>query len=572
MKKIKFKTLILLLLISTQNLLSSENINLSSKMKELFNISILNQAITNNRNNSFENFEKISIYGTPGEIRSASITIKAKKDIYNLKITSTKLINSDESISESFIDIRSVKYWFQGDSRNIGYFRNKSQYFKEGKILKPELLLKDSSLVKVDLQNKLNYIKSVNKNDNTSSYLLGSSSDSSNLDNLMVIDSKELQEITLEENSFQEYWINFTIPENAKAGTYIGNIEITNLNSKKILIPIELLVYPFKLDETNVIYSLYYTSKLNTNNKELTDKKWLYFKSKEQYKNELINMKKHGVLYPVNYHTNINNFEDILKIREEVKLPKKYFFYIELFNNIPKTKEENEKRISKIKKIITLLKKYNYQNIYIYGIDEAEDELFFSQKELWKNIHLIGGKNFVATSSKNTDEKIKEIGSLLDIAILLGDTNNGIAKKWQQIGIKVFSYGNPQVAEELPEIYRLNYGLGLLKAEYDGEMNFAYQYGFNHPWNDFDHIKYRDHMFTYPTIDGVIDTIAWEGFREGIYDVRYITTLKEKILNAPENKSKVAKEASLWINSITPERSNLDEIRKKTIEWILKLI
>ena len=25
----------------------------------------------------------------------------------------------------------------------------------------------------------------------------------------------------------------------------------------------------------------------------------------------------------------------------------------------------------------------------------------------------------------------------------------------------------------------------------------------------------------YPTVDGMIDTIAWEGFREGVDDVRY---------------------------------------------------
>ena len=31
------------------------------------------------------------------------------------------------------------------------------------------------------------------------------------------------------------------------------------------------------------------------------------------------------------------------------------------------------------------------------------------------------------------------------------------------------------------------------------------------------------------TVDGVIDTIAWEGYREGVDDVRYVTTLQKAI-------------------------------------------
>ena len=43
--------------------------------------------------------------------------------------------------------------------------------------------------------------------------------------------------------------------------------------------------------------------------------------------------------------------------------------------------------------------------------------------------------------------------------------------------------------------------------------------------NDFDHERFRDHVFAYPTSAGVIDTIQWEGFREAVDDVRYLATL-----------------------------------------------
>ena len=41
---------------------------------------------------------------------------------------------------------------------------------------------------------------------------------------------------------------------------------------------------------------------------------------------------------------------------------------------------------------------------------------------------------------------------------------------------EIFSYGNPQVGVENPEIYRKNYGFALWNAGYDGAMDFAYQY------------------------------------------------------------------------------------------------
>jgi hypothetical protein len=92
----------------------------------------------------------------------------------------------------------------------------------------------------------------------------------------------------------------------------------------------------------------------------------------------------------------------------------------------------------------------------------------------------------------------------------------------------VFSYANPQVGVENPFVFRKNYGLVLWQQDYDGAMPYAYQHSEGSSWNDFDG-RYRDHMFTYPTTDGVIDTLAWEGFREGVDDVRYLTTLVDRL-------------------------------------------
>ena len=87
----------------------------------------------------------------------------------------------------------------------------------------------------------------------------------------------------------------------------------------------------------------------------------------------------------------------------------------------------------------------------------------------------------------------------------------------------------PQPGIERPFIYRFNSGLWIWAHGLDVHCNFAYQYGFGtsrYIWNDFDYTRYRDHNFVYPTGDGVVNTIQWEGFRDAVDDVRLLTTLE----------------------------------------------
>jgi len=104
---------------------------------------------------------------------------------------------------------------------------------------------------------------------------------------------------------------------------------------------------------------------------------------------------------------------------------------------------------------------------------------------------------------------------------------------WHSYGHKIFLYNRPQVGIENSEIYRRNYGFALWNAGYDGAMDFAYQFKFGQSiWNDYDSgvrvQNIRDHVFAYPVSDGVIDTVQWEGFREGVDDTRYVATLMKK--------------------------------------------
>ena len=139
-------------------------------------------------------------------------------------------------------------------------------------------------------------------------------------------------------------------------------------------------------------------------------------------------------------------------------------------------------------------------------------------------------------------------------------------------GGRIYCYANPQVGEEKPNDYRRNFGLLLWQAGYDGAMDYAYQHSFGHIWNDFDHDYHKDHIFAYPTLDGVIDTLAWEGFREAVDDVRYAATLLAVAEQAKRDPARhaQAEAAEEWMRTVDTQ-GDLDELRRHIVDLIVEL-
>ena len=202
-----------------------------------------------------------------------------------------------------------------------------------------------------------------------------------------------------------------------------------------------------------------------------------------------------------------------------------------------------------------MIVEFDYNNVYIYGIDEAGLEEIKSQKKAWEAVHRVGAGIIVACPKDAVDVA----HGLLDIGVLNRSLDPDAAQKWHMNEARVFSYGNPQVGVENPEIYRENYGLDLWIAGYDGAMDFAFQYEMGNIWNDFDHARYRDHVFAYPQTNGVIDTIQWEGFREGVDDVRYLTKL---LLLEPGSEESIR----LWLIQLKHEGLSNSRIRDRIID------
>ena len=73
----------------------------------------------------------------------------------------------------------------------------------------------------------------------------------------------------------------------------------------------------------------------------------------------------------------------------------------------------------------------------------------------------------------------------------------------------------------------------------------------------------------------MIDTIAWEGYREGVDDIRYMTKLQQLIATAEKSKDEklvnTANQAKAYLKTIDAGTDNLDTVRTKMIDYILQL-
>ena len=117
--------------------------------------------------------------------------------------------------------------------------------------------------------------------------------------------------------------------------------------------------------------------------------------------------------------------------------------------------------------------------------------------------------------------------------------------------------------------FRRYYGLRPWKLGAHGCAPYAYQHPQrNHTWDSFAHTV----SFTWPTADGQVSTIQWEGMRAAITDVRYVSTLVEWLgrTAGPLVRHPARRAAERTLAAIDPD-GDPDVQRAKIIKCILAL-
>ena len=510
--------------------------------------------------------DTISVKASPGEFEPASFVIRADQDINSMTIESTALTGSSGTIPSTNVDIRTVKCWYQGGYSDGRYW----DVVVKGRYLTPELLLKDDSLIRVTGEDWTRWDSTNPKGKNELKLASGSYIDiSSNtpqwgdvysvpISQRPVSDATALQPVTLPNGYNKQFWVTLNVPNNANAGNYRGIITIKIGTETIKQIQLNLQVLPIVLSKPKLEYSLYYRGTITDQGSISSVEKTI-----AQFKAEQKNMLDHGVTNPTVFHTLTDDvLTQILSIRNQVGLNNTNLYYFGM----------DFRSASEIPYSKNLTAPYRVTNLYVHAPDEQNIN-DASNRSKMTAVHNAGGKVMNAQSLSQADS----VADILDLAIVAGDPSVELANKYHSYGHKIYSYANPQVAPEYPRLFRMNYGLLLWQRNYDGAMDYAYQHSMGDIWNDFDYDydgnKWRDLVFAYPTANGVIDTIQWEGFREGVDDVRYLTTLQNTIKSA-KSQGKDTSAAESWLANLKKSdltTQDLDAVRLQMINYIISL-
>lgn len=526
---------------------------------------------------------KLKVLACRGEYEPASFVIRGMKgSTTSILVSASDLIGENGTIPKEHVDIRIVKTWYQAAGAWRSHSVDKNN--KDSRVLVPELLLRDESLIKVDTVNRHNYVRLLGgsgyRYESISDNTIRTQPDLPGLTEFPVRDADQLQPSVIAENTNKQYWITVHVPDDIEPGRYLGKIAISSSQNQELMaLDFEVNVLPFELSNPALEYSLYYRGKLAPRSPTVSSE----FKSEKQLKAELRNMREHGVINPTVYQryrpkgepisTSIQEAQELLRrylaIRNELNMANSSLYY--LGRQIDLDSAGNLRQLdADIPILQDIRREYGFTDLFLYGKDEARGQELLDGKKAREKVHALGAKIF----SAGYQGHFEVMGQLTDILVFHGPPIAGEAENFHRIGHKIYSYHNPQTGPENPALFRTQYGIRLWQADFDGAMIYAYQHSMGSIWNDFDHAKYRDHVLAYPTINGIIDTIAWEGLREGIDDIRYLSTL-ERLVKEQENNLAIVQEfqqATSYLASLKIRKDvEPTQVRAEVIDFILKL-
>jgi hypothetical protein len=477
------------------------------------------------------------------EFESATFSILSLRDLEEVVITVSDLTDeAGNRIGAGAIDATIVKCWYQG-ARKVTT--------READALKAELLLHDNSIVEVDYanrDNKLNF-------------------------EYIPRDAEKLLPVNIPAFENRQFWVTLKVPPGAPAGDYSGAIQISPRNAPSYELPFSARVHPFDLAEPRLEYSVYYPKRVKGETEEEQQVMWDFMLA------ELVDMVDHGITNPSTYvAASGENMRRLRAIREEAGCKNDGPIYLVTFGVGYATDEVYLEGVRKqVGETVRMLKGMGYSDVYCQGIDEAGSEILKRERPGWEACHEGGGKMFVAIGSDGVEVVI----DLLDTAVISGWVDPGLIRRIHEHGNRAFSYAHPFMGYEVPETYRRYAGISLWVRGFDGSMNWSYQGMPNYPgksekgynWDDLNlNTKFRRKgVMAYPAWGKPISTRQWEGWREGVDDVRYLSTLMGLIEEAEGGSTAgIAARAREWLDSLD-ETDDLDEVREQAVEWIMGL-
>ena len=411
----------------------------------------------------------------------------------------------------------------------------------------------------------------------------------------------------------QQFWITAHIPDSATPGTYTAPVTVVSSNARDMQLTLEVRVPSLELLEPNFDYSIFYPAFLEGT---FTTGQPLAFLTETQYVNEMRNMQEHGLTNP-NFYSGVDVnpdgtldftlLEHYISLREQagmnlqgkpLYLPDNPLLIVK--RNL--TLAEKDQNIAYTTEIVAWANARGYGDVYFFGNDEASAGGLMAQSDSFQSIQDGGGKIFASLTQPShydaagdllnapvvqhpghvlwdqgaveiTGEEFllngEEMAAYADPAVLMTPGFQTLIDDVHAHGDRVLAYMDPTGGQTLPEAQRRARGLGLWKVGLDGTMTWAYTHihGNNVNFAELD-----------PTTDALpdlinslvlrgeeapFDTLAFEGFREGVDDARYLATLQAAMsaATAQGQHTSLVNATQQWLDSLNATNADLDAMR-----------
>lgn len=378
--------------------------------------------------------------------------------------------------------------------------------------------------------------------------------------------------LTLKKGESRQFWLTLQPADDAPAGVCSAVFELSDGTTVE-KIPVELKVYPFKLDKLkNMDISLF------SYNEERTP---------EEIERTVKDMADHGctTLYcytnttlafkgdtPETFAVDWENstLPPFMKSfrahgmsgRVHLTLPGAYYAVEERF---PKQWREVYSRI--LKEIEAKRKSEGWPDFVYWSFDEVLSNTnliphYKRDVKLQKELGLTTGNDHIWYKTARFNQKdCDEIAPFIDVFINRFNTKNfwyvdtwdQMMKRCKELGKELIPYNsNNAITFAQPAAARYSFGWFARTAGLgiSGHFIYVYRLIYNNPYNDLDGTC-TDWIFHYPPFNGRKGgpSLDWESYREGVDDLRYIVTLENLIAEA-EKKNVDASKAKQLLASL----------------------
>ena len=525
---------------------------------------------------------RLRIIAAKGEYEPASFVLVPTRAVARLELKASALAGPGGGIPAAAVDLKVVKCWYQAGTAWFSYFADPTR-----RVLVPELLLNDETLIRVDHKTRDNTLRVDGPRGARNvwiSYPARAETGKKFNHNLEpVADKATLQPIRLTPGENKQIWVTVHVPKAAAGGLHRGTIAVI-ANGKRVgELSLALRVLGFELPDPKTYYDLekdFYGSMYNhcsmAEHVAANGGDWPL--AARKLLAEYVNMREHNLLYPLirGYrHDKAKAFVRKLEVMKAAGLRTRPIFGAVWAGTYGGWKQ-TDKRLADFRRnadeaFSAVKATLGHTDLYAWGWDEPGYTTVIAQRPYWRYIHAKGGRIF----STGKPWHFSWAGYAEEFMNHGGIMARDETTRWHTVGARVSSYAAPHTGPENPDYMRRAHGLAIYKAGQDGTFNYMY---YEHPpniWNEFGRGSYRAFCMVYPTRTDVIDTLAWEGYREALDDVRYATLLKtlagRAIAAGDVEKLYAGRKALLYLEELDEAHDDLNTVRLEMIRHILTL-